>query len=124
MTQRKPHFVLFVLCLVAMINFVDRQLLAILLMPIKADLGVSDAAMGLLTGTAFAVCYIVAGFPIARWGDRGNRRSILAGAVAVWSVMTAFCGLAQNYIQLALARMSVAAHYAKVFLHIKVGGAC
>jgi predicted MFS family arabinose efflux permease len=88
-------------------NFVDRQILAILQEPIKAELGLSDSQLGLLTGFAFAVFYVVCGIPIARWADRGVRRSIIALAISVWSVMTGLCGLAQSYVHLLLARIGV-----------------
>ena len=67
----------------------------------------SDQQLGLLTGIAFAMFYVTAGIPIARWADRGNRRNIVALAIGVWSFMTAISGLVQNYVQLLLARMGV-----------------
>ena len=76
-----------VLCVVYVFNFVDRQILAVLVEPIKHELGVSDTAMGFLTGLAFAVFYTVAGIPIARWADYGTRRSIIALGLGVWSLM-------------------------------------
>ncbi|MDC0933984.1 MFS transporter, partial [Gammaproteobacteria bacterium] len=88
-------------------NFIDRQLLSILQEAIKADLGLSDGQLGLLTGFAFAMFYVSAGIPIARWADRGNRRNIVAYAIGIWSFMTAISGLAQNYLQLFLARIGV-----------------
>ncbi len=107
---RKPgyrYYVLGILTLVYAFNFIDRQLLVILQEPVKAELGLSDTQLGLLTGFAFAVFYVVCGIPIARWADKGVRRSIIALALAVWSLMTAVSGLAQNYTQLLLARMGV-----------------
>ena len=101
------YYALGLLTLTYAFNFVDRQILAILQEPIKAELGLSDSQLGLLTGFAFAVFYVVCGIPIARWADRGVRRSIIALAIAVWSVMTGLCGLAQNYVQLLLARIGV-----------------
>ena len=88
-------------------NQADRQIFAIVIDEIKKTLEVSDAAMGLLGGFAFAAFYTIAGIPIARWADRGVRRSILALGVFVWSLMTVACGMAQNFIQLALARIGV-----------------
>jgi predicted MFS family arabinose efflux permease len=79
----------------------------VLLEPIKQDLGVSDTAMGLLTGLAFALFYTTAGVPIARWADRGSRRDVIVVGVIVWSAMTAVCGLARNFVQLAFARVGV-----------------
>lgn len=95
------------LFLVYVFNFIDRQILSILIDPIKEELGVSDSAMGFLTGFAFAIFYAVAGIPIARLADRGVRRSIIAVGLTVWSVMTALCGLAGNFLQLAAARIGV-----------------
>lgn len=101
------YYALSLLTLTYAINFIDRQILAILQEPIKAELGLSDSQLGLLTGFAFAVFYVVCGIPIARWADRGVRRSIIALAITVWSAMTGLCGLAQNYVQLLLARVGV-----------------
>ncbi|MEO9944099.1 MFS transporter [Paraglaciecola sp.] len=101
------RYVLFILTLVYVFNFVDRQILVILQEPIKAELGLSDTQLGLLTGFAFALFYVVVGIPIARWADVGNRRNIVSLALVVWSGMTAVSGLAQNYVQLLLARIGV-----------------
>ncbi len=101
------NYVLGALFVAYSLNFVDRQVLSVLLVPIQTELQVSDTAMGLLTGLAFALFYTFAGIPIARWADRGNRRSIIAIGFVVWSVMTAVSGLARSYAQLALARMGV-----------------
>jgi predicted MFS family arabinose efflux permease len=90
-----------------MFNFIDRQILAILLPAIREEFGVSDAWLGFLTGTAFAMFYIVLGIPVARYADRHNRRNLIALAVAVWSGMTALSGMAANFAQLALARIGV-----------------
>jgi predicted MFS family arabinose efflux permease len=107
--SRTVHYAFVLLCLVALFNFIDRQILVILLESVKKDFGVSDAAMGLLTGTTFSVFYIAGSIPLARMADRGVRRNVLAGSLLVWSFMTAVCGLAQTYVHLALARASVAA---------------
>ncbi|ARN75656.1 spinster family MFS transporter [Oceanicoccus sagamiensis] len=101
------YYMLGVLTLIYAVNFIDRQLLAILQEPIKAELGLSDGQLGLLTGFAFAVFYVTAGIPIASLADKANRRNIIANVVALWSVMTAACGLAQNYWQLLAARIGV-----------------
>jgi predicted MFS family arabinose efflux permease len=101
------NYVLGVLFLVYVINFIDRQVLSVFIGPIKEEFGVSDTAMGLLVGFAFALFYTVAGIPIARWADRGNRRTIIAIGLAVWSPMTVASGLARNFAQLALARVGV-----------------
>lgn len=101
------RFVLFMLTLVYAFNFIDRQILVILQEPIKADMGLSDAQLGLLSGFTFAVIYVSAGIPIAYLADRSNRRNIIAVALTVWSGMTAVSGLVQNYSQLLLARVGV-----------------
>ena len=101
------YYVLGVLFVVYIFNFIDRQILAILLEPIKHDLQVSDTALGFLTGFAFAIFYTVAGIPLARLADRWVRRSLIAISVAVWSLMTAASGLAQGFTGLAFARIGV-----------------
>jgi len=101
------YYVLAVLFVVYIFNFIDRQILAILLEPIKQDLKVSDTALGFLTGFAFAVFYTFAGLPLARIADRWVRRSLIAISLATWSVMTAVSGLARNFTDLALARVGV-----------------
>lgn len=106
-TPRAAYYALGTLTLVYSFNFIDRQLLAILQESIKADLLLSDAQLGLLTGFAFAVFYVTAGLPIASWADRGNRRNIVSLSLFVWSFMTAISGFAQNYWQLLLARIGV-----------------
>ena len=106
-SSRVAGYGLFMLTLVYAFNFVDRQILVILQEPIKNDMGLSDAQLGLLSGFSFAVVYVIAGLPIAYWADRSNRRNIIAGALTIWSGMTAVSGLAQNYGQLLLARIGV-----------------
>ncbi len=101
------RYVLVLLFICYVFNFIDRQILAILLQPIKEELGASDTAMGLLTGIAFALFYTFAGIPIARLADRGVRRSIIAGGLTVWSLMTAVSGTVRSFAELALARVGV-----------------
>lgn len=101
------YYVLGVLFLVTIFNFIDRQILAILLQPIKEDLKISDTALGFLTGFAFAAFYTFAGLPLARVADRWVRRSLIAISLAAWSVMTAASGLARGFTDLALARIGV-----------------
>lgn len=101
------RYTLGVLVVVYTFNFIDRQILSILIEPIKADLGVSDFAMGLLSGTAFAVFYATLGMPLALIADRWNRRNLIGLSLAVWSGMTALSGLAMNFWQLAVARIGV-----------------
>ena len=101
------NYALGVLVVVYTFNFIDRQILSILLEPIKQDLGLSDSALGMLTGFAFALFYATLGIPIARFADRSNRRNLIAWALAIWSSMTAVSGLAQNFWHLLLARIGV-----------------
>jgi len=101
------RYALVILATVYMFNFIDRQILAILLPAIRDEFQVSDAWLGFLTGPAFAMFYIILGIPVARYADRHNRRNLIALAVALWSGMTALSGLAANFVQLALARVGV-----------------
>ena len=107
--QNRVRLMLWVLLVVYILNFLDRQILNILAEPIKAELGLSDTELGLLAGPAFAVFYAVLGIPIARYADRGstNRISLISISLAIWSGMTALCGFAQNFWQMALARIGV-----------------
>jgi predicted MFS family arabinose efflux permease len=89
------------------VNFMDRQIVAILSEPIKHEFGLSDAQVGLLYGVAFAVVYSSVGIPIARWADRANRARIINASLALFSLMTVACGLAGSYWQLLLARIGV-----------------
>lgn len=100
-------YILLLLTFIYAVNFIDRQILVVMQEAIKADLSLSDTELGLLTGFSFALFYVTAGIPIARLADRANRRNIIATALAVWSGMTALSGLAQNYLQLLLARIGV-----------------
>jgi MFS family permease len=100
-------YVLGVLVLVYMINFIDRQIISILAEDIKADLGVSDADMGFLYGTAFGVFYSLFGIPLGRLADMWYRGRLMTIGLAVWSAMTAVSGFAQNFGHLAAARIGV-----------------
>ena len=102
-------WVVVVLTLTQALAFVDRQVLALLVQPIERDLHVSDTQISLLYGLSFALFYVAVALPIARLADSSNRRNIVAGAVAVWSVMTGLCGLAGNFPQLVAARLGVGA---------------
>ena len=102
------RYVLGLLLLTFTVNYIDRQILAILLPSIKADLNLSDTQLGFLAGTAFAVFYAVMGIPMGRLTDHVNRRSMIALVLVGWSVMTALCGMAQNFVQLITARIGVA----------------
>lgn len=103
------RYVIAILFVVYVMSYIDRQLASVLLEDMKADLGASDSQMGLLTGVAFAVVYATLGIPIARWADRGVRRSIIAGGLAVWSAATALTGAGRSYIEVLLARFGVGA---------------
>ena len=106
-SEATRRYVLGTLVVVYTFNFIDRQILSILLEAIKRDLVLTDTQLGMLTGFAFALFYATLGIPIARWADRGNRRNIIALALAIWSGMTALSGIAQNYWQLLAARIGV-----------------
>jgi MFS family permease len=101
------NFVLGLLTIVYVFNFLDRQVVNILGEAIITDLGLSDTQFGLLSGIAFAAIYATLGMPIARWADASVRRNVIALAVGVWSAMTALCGAAQNFWQLFLMRAGV-----------------
>lgn len=96
-----------VLTLAHIISFLDRQILSLLVGPIKRDLDISDTQMSLLMGLAFAVLYTFAAIPLGRLADRRSRRAIITAGVTAWCVMTAMCGLARNYWQLFAARIGV-----------------
>jgi MFS family permease len=104
---RRRTLTLLLLTLTYFFSYMDRQILSILLEPIRADLKLTDTQLGLLSGFAFAIFYATLGIPVARLADRGNRRNIVAVSLAVWSFFTAVCGFAQNFLQLLLARIGV-----------------
>ncbi len=104
LTNRHRHYILFMVTLVFVVNYLDRQVLAILLPLIKAEFRLSDTALGLLAGPAFAVIYATLGIPLAFLADRMNRRNIIAASLAVFSLMTVFCNYASSFTQLLLAR--------------------
>lgn len=102
-------YVLLLLVLVNVSNYLDRGVLAILQEPMKHDLKLQDWQLGFLGGPAFAIFYSLAGIPTARVAERLNRISVLAIALSFWSIMTALCGAAGNFAQLAAARLGVGA---------------
>jgi len=106
-SETTRRYVLGVLVVVYTFNFIDRQILAILLDPIKHALGLTDAELGGLSGTAFGLFYATLGMPIARWADRGNRRNLISLALAIWSSMTALSGVATSFWTLLVARIGV-----------------
>ena len=97
--------VVLILLLANICSFVDRMILTLLVEPIKADLSLSDTQIGLLHGFAFAAFYALMGLPIGRLADRVHRRNVIVIGITLWSFMTAFCGLARNFLTLFLARM-------------------
>jgi predicted MFS family arabinose efflux permease len=103
----RRYFVLGLLTLIYALNFLDRTIFNVLIEPIKREFALSDTAMGLLAGFGFVLFYSLMGIPIARVADRLNRRNIVALALACWSAMTLFCGMAQSVTSLALARIGV-----------------
>ena len=100
-------YVLVVLVIVYTFNFIDRQIVGILAVPIKAELHLTDSQLGLMGGLAFALFYTLLGIPIARMADRVSRTSIMTVALALWSLMTAVCGLTHSFGQLFMARVGV-----------------
>lgn len=101
-------YALAMLLVVYVFNFIDRQIITILQEPIKREFGLADWQLGLMTGVAFALFYTVLGLPIARLADGGMPRTrIISVALALWSLATALCGAAQNFVQLLVARLAV-----------------
>ena len=106
-SRRYSNYVLGVLVLVYIFNFIDRNILSILAEDIKADLGITDGQMGFLYGTVFAVFYAVFGIPLARFADVWSRRSLISIGLSFWSAMTAASGLARSFPVLAACRIGV-----------------
>ena len=104
----RKNYSLGILTLVFMVNTIDRQLIGVVLEPMKKEFNASDTQMGLIAGLWFAFFYAASSIPIARLADGGNRRNILATCCSLWSFMTILCGATANYWQLVLARMGVA----------------
>jgi MFS family permease len=105
--RTRAAYTLAILSLVVVFSLMDRQILSILLEPIKRDLGASDTFMGLLTGFAFVAFFALAGLPIARVADRRSRRLVIATALAFWSLMTMLSGVVTSSLQLACARVGL-----------------
>ncbi len=107
--DKRLRLTIYVLLVVYVLNFLDRQIVGILAEPISRELGLSDTQIGLMTGIAFALFYTGLGIPIARLCDRPttSRVKVIAVCLAIWSAMTALCGSAQNFAQLFLARIGV-----------------
>ena len=98
-----------ILFLVNMSSYFDYFVLSVVLDPIKREFNVSDTALGILSGVSFTLLYAITALPIARYADRGNRRTVITVALVCWSSFTVFCGFAQSFWQLALARLVVGA---------------
>jgi len=98
---------LLILGFVSLFNSMDRIMFSVLMEPIRLDLGLSDTAMGVLSGLAFTAFYAVFGIPLARMADRGNRIRLLSTVVALWSLATAISGAAQNFMHMFMARAGV-----------------
>lgn len=106
-SSRYSWYVVTVLTLTYAVSFVDRQIMALMIEPIRRDLGINDTQVSLLIGLAFAIFYVLLGVPFGRLADRYSRRAIIASGITIWCVMTASCGLARNYAQLFLFRLGV-----------------
>ena len=106
-SERAAWYVVGVLMVVYVISFMDRQILALMVGPIREDLSITEKQMGLLMGPGFAIFYALFGFPLGRLADTKSRRSIIAIGLVAWSVMTGACGIAQRYWQLLIFRVGV-----------------
>jgi MFS family permease len=106
-SARSSYYTMFVLGMVVMFTILDRQVLALMIEPIKQDYGLSDTKAALLLGAAFSLTYAIAGLPIARIADVANRRNLIAICLAFWSSCTMACGLASGYAHLFIARLGI-----------------
>ena len=106
-SSRSAWYIVAVLTLAYTFSYVDRSILGLMVGPIREDLQISDTEFSLLAGLAFALFYTLLGIPIARLADRTNRRNLIAAGIALWSLMTAVCGLARSFGQLFVARVGV-----------------
>ncbi len=106
-SPRYRRYLILMLAVSVALNYCDRQILGILMPPIKAELGLSDTQLGLLSGLSFGLFYAAFGLPLARWADVGNRRWLLTLSLLLWSGMTALCGMAQGFWSLFAARLGV-----------------
>lgn len=106
-SRARAHWILLLVTLVYAVNFIDRNILNVLLQPIKQEFQLSDAMLGFMSGIGFTTLYVLASLPLARLADRGSRVAVISSCLAVWSAMTAACGLAGSALQLVLARCVV-----------------
>ncbi|HAK76149.1 MAG TPA: MFS transporter [Runella sp.] len=104
---RYAWYVVAVLMLAYISSFIDRQVLTLLVKPLKRDFNVTDTQVGLLIGFSFAIFYTFLGIPIGRMADRKNRKRIIVWGITIWSIMTALCGVTGSYNQLFIARVGV-----------------
>lgn len=104
----KRQVSLWLLALVAVVNYFDRQVFTVLMEDIKAELVLNDTVLGLISGLVFGIIYAVAALPIARLADKGDRPLVIGACLGIWSLATAACGFAANAWQMAIARMTVA----------------
>ncbi len=100
-------YIVLVLTAVYMLSFVDRQILGLLVQPIKRDLGISDFQVGLLAGPAFALFYTFMGLPLGRFVDTRNRRNLVSVCIVIWSFFSSSCSAAKTYLTLFFSRMGV-----------------
>jgi len=107
MTRVAAIYALVMLTIIYSLNFLDRTVITILIDPIKRDYHLSDKTMGFISGFGFVIFYSILAAPVARWADRGNRRSIVTWGLVIWSGMTALAGMARNAVQLTLSRFGV-----------------
>ena len=106
-SRGRAWYAVFVFAVVLCVNFLDRGILPLLVVPIKRDLGLTDTQISLLMGFAFVMFYVILGLPVSRLVDRSSRRRIIGIGVALWSGATALCGLAHTFVQLFFARIGV-----------------
>lgn len=108
-SRARSWSLVFILVLAYICAFADRQILSLLVDPIKRDLNITDTEFSLLNGLAFTLCYTIVGLPLAWLADRGSRRNLIISCISFWSLMTALCGMANTYWSLFLTRMGVGA---------------
>lgn len=100
-------YAVLILAVAYIFSYMDRQLLTLLIEPIRSDLGITDTQVSLLAGFAFAICYSIAALPLGRLSDISTRRNLIAAGIAAWSVMTVSCGISRSFPQLFVSRMGV-----------------
>jgi MFS family permease len=105
--ERQGWYLVFTLLIFYIFSFIDRQIISLMVGPLKRDMGVNDTFIGLLQGPTFAIFYTLCGIPIGRLADRINRKKVIAVGVIIWSLMATLCGLARNFSQLFMARIGV-----------------